>query len=192
MDDATNDIEPLAKGFVIRGLLREVKETYPPGIKALLSELPENLKPHFARPILHNLWYPYSVFTGLLEQMFHNIGKSAEGYLKELGIKTAERDLSTFYRMVLTITSPRIIGIRSRTFWPQMFRPGSFSMEEYQSVGMTLVLKDFPCVHPIHCPLICGYIQGLGKNWRKGFQVEHDLCVHRGSIVCSFQCRWQS
>ena len=182
---------PMAKGFVIRGLLKDVKETFPPGIAALLEHLPPSLKPHFDRPVLHSLWYPYEVFTGLLEVMHHHIGKDTDEYLRELGRRTSERDISTFFKMVLTIVSPKTIGERSRTFWSQMFRPGEFRLEAIHDRGMTLSLHGFPYIHPLHCRVVQGYIEGLGKNWRKGFVAAHDRCIHRGGAVCSFRCRWE-
>lgn len=179
-----------AKGTAIRGLLRDIKETHPPGISDILSRLPDDLRAHFEKPILHAVWYPYEVFTGLLDIMFERIGRGKPDYLIELGRRSVERDLNTFYKMVLSIASPKILGERSRTFWSAKFRPGEFQVTDVTRDGYLLILRDFPMIHPSHCLVLQGYIQALGEHWRKDLVTTHETCVHHRGEYCSWRCRW--
>ena len=182
--------EGQAKGTVIRGLLRDIKNTHPPGIADVLRRLSDETRSYFEKPILHGRWYPYRVFTALLETMFEHIGRGKPDYLIEVGRRAVDQDLSSFFKLVLTIVSPRILGERSRTFWQQKFRPGSFRVTDIEDTGYVLVLEGFPMIHPAHCLMIEGYIQALGEHWRKDLETVHIECVHHRGQVCAWRCRW--
>jgi hypothetical protein len=88
------------KGVVLRGALKDVKESFPGGIPAFLDRLPGEARGEFfAVKIVHGMWYPYAGFVALLKAFHFLVGRGRTGAVTDLGMRAAERDLGTLLKI---------------------------------------------------------------------------------------------
>ena len=179
------------KGAVLRGFLREIKETSHGGIARFLELVPGDRRDRlFAERFLHVGWYPYEILEVLLETYFNQVARGNRSALFDLGIRSAQRDLGSAFQVLSWLTKPHVVGERSETIWQQKYNRGEMKLVESWDDGFRLELRGFPEIHRLNCEMVCGYMQGFGVRWRKEFRASHDRCVHRGAGLCSFVGQW--
>lgn len=180
------------KGVVLRGVLRDVKETAPGGIPKFLQHLPADIREKdFAHNIVHGMWCRYDAFAALLETYVKQVGFGRTSAVVDLGKRAAERDLGTLLKIYAAVSSPHRVGRHATAVWNQRFQnAGTMSVAAKEDASFRLVLEGFRGIHPLNCEFLTGYGLGAGRTWVASFQVVHDQCVHRGGGVCSWASRW--
>ncbi len=178
------------KGTLLRGIFRDIKETFPGGIPEFLNQLTEEEREPLKKQFLHNLWYPYETYIHLIAMALKIIGKGDIHYVDELAFRSAKRDLGTLFKLITLLTDPHIVAKRASIIWKQKFSRGNLVQADKTERGFVLEVVDFPEIHPLHCRIIKGYIEGVGNNWFKSFQAEKIGCVHQGHATCRYRCTW--
>jgi len=179
------------KGAVLRGILRDAKEHCPGGVPRLVDALPEDIRSSpFGAPILHSSWYPYRALGMLLETYSRLIAPHNPRVFRQVGLRTAELDVTTLLKVYAAISSPMRFADASARVWEQRFRNAGTSDVEKGDDSFRFSIRGFAEIHPLHCELLTGYGQSTGLRAAKTFTVVHDRCVHRGDSHCSFLSRW--
>lgn len=180
------------KGFAVRGLFKFIKKSgYAGGIEGLLATLDDEDRTLFDQKILSSSWYPYETFTVLLEAIDRELGEGDGSYLERVGEFSGSQDAGTIFKVVLTLASiERVISV-TPPFWKRYCDHGWFEPLEVKNGRLEIRLREFPQIHPGHCRLIGGWIQGLGISaGARNARVEQTACVHRGDPHCFFSATW--
>lgn len=184
-------MEAEVKGAVLRGILKDVKEKSPGGIPNLMDALPEDIRTaHFEAPVLHGSWFPYRALGALLEAYSGLIAPNQPQIFREVGRRTAERDVNTLLKVYAAVSSPIRFADATATVWGQRFRYVGTNSVEKGDRSFRFTISGFPGIHPLHCELLTGYGQSTGLRAAKTFHAVHDRCVHRADGECSFLSRW--
>jgi hypothetical protein len=178
------------KGVAIRGLLKSVKERGWP-VGDVVAGLPEPARASFVRSIVASTWYPYPVLTGLLETIERLHGEGGFALTRAFGARAAQRDLGTTFKIITAIASLEFFLKRAQVFWAQYCDTGQLLLERYSADGFVLRLDGFPAIHPGHCTLIEGWLEGIAiALGAEGDQCRQTLCVQRGDPRCEFTSTW--
>ena len=180
------------KGTAIRGLLKRVKETgYAGGIPAILAELPPASLKTFDHRILASGWYPYDSYGDLLTVVHRRLHGERDDALVELGRWLAKQDAGTTLKIFALFASVETMLQRGPFFWPRHCDTGVFETVDVQKGSGVGVLRDFPGVHPLHCRLLAGWVEGMavvaGAHTVRSEKVK---CVHRGDAWCEYRGSW--
>jgi len=176
------------KGFAIRGLLRFVKQSaYPGGIASILSRLPAEDQKSFDNPVTASAWYPYAVFAHLLHVIYQHIGKGDKSLLRRIGESSAEADVQGVFKIIAAIAGFQNLLPRAPLFWPRYFSRGKLVMLEINDRGARLEILDFPEIDPLHCLLLEGWFEQMGRLFKaNNVRVTHTACVHQGGRSCEY------
>ena len=182
------------KGFVIRGLLKYVKQSgHPGGIPGILDKLPEALRPTFKLKILNGSWYPYDAYAGLLEVVDREIGDGELSIMPEIGRFAARQEAGSIWKLVTYFSSVETLLQRSTLFWPRYCDQGIFETRDVQEGRGTGILRDFPGVSRGHCHLLCGWVDQMARNaGAKTVETVKTQCIHRGDEWCQYEGGWTS
>ena len=179
------------KGPVLRGVLRDAKETLTGGAAALVRALPRDIREaHFGESILQGAWYPYEALGALLETHLRLLDPGRPQAMQEVGARSAGRDLNTLLKAWSLVSSPSRIADMPALIWRQRFRNAGLASSEKGESSFRFTIADFPGIHPLHCEMLTGYGRAWGRQWAKSFENSHDRCVHRGASECSFFSSW--
>lgn len=178
------------KGAVLRGVLRDAKDT-PGGIPALLEKMPEATRQRFFKTnILHGLWYSYEALAALLDAYERIPSNASASAARALGARMAERDFTTLLKVYALVASPlRLAGVPVK-IWEQRFRNAGTSKSEPSDGRFRFTVLGFPWMHPMLCEILTGYGQAVGRRRTATFKTVHDRCVHRGHTECSWLSTW--
>jgi hypothetical protein len=178
------------KGVAIRGLLKTVKERGW-SVPDVVAGLPEAARASFQRSIVASMWYPYEALTGLVETIERLHGQGGYALTRDCGARAAQRDLGTTFKIITAIASLEFFLKRAQVFWAQYCDGGQLLLERYGADGFVLRLDGFPAIHPGHCVLIEGWLEGIGLALgAEGDQCRQTLCVQRGDPRCEFTSTW--
>jgi|FaiFalDrversion3_1042247.scaffolds.fasta_scaffold16170_2 hypothetical protein len=179
------------RGTVLRGVFKDVKEMMPGGVSAFMAHMPvSDRQEYFAKEIRHIQWYPYRALVVLLETYYQHVARYNPQKIVEMGIRAAQRDLTTIMKIYGVLTSPFTVGERSQLIWAQKYSKGEMVLVRKWDNGFDLELRGFPDIHRLNCLLVTGYIEGFGYNWRKTYRTTHEHCVHLGHATCVFHSVW--
>jgi hypothetical protein len=181
------------KGTAVRGLLKHAKESYPGGIDAVLATLAAPTRALFDQRILASSWCPYPAYTGLLAALAdrHREGRERATYLHELGRWAAAQDAGTTFKIVSMFASVETMLQRASLFWSRHCDTGVFETTDVQKGSGAGVLREFPDVHPLHCTLLGGWIEGMGEAaGARRATTTKVKCVHRGDRWCEYRGVW--
>lgn len=176
------------KGTAIRGLFRFAKDRVEGGIPETLSRLDDDDRVRFESRILASSWYPYELYGALLEALCPD---GDESFLIDLGRDLASQDAGATFKIVALFASVETMLQRSSLFWERHCDTGEFETVDVELGKGTGVLRDFPEVHPYHCRLLTGWIEGMGMAaGASEAEVTKTRCVHRGDPECRYEGRW--
>ncbi len=178
------------KGSILRGVLRDAKETTG-GIPGLMEKMPaEHRKEYFAFKIYHGSWYSYVAFTALLDAFSGVPGQRGAIAFQELGKRMAIRDFTTLFKAYALVSTPtRLAGV-PRKIWLQRFRNAGTASSTPGDRNFRFTIAGFPDMHPMQCQILTGYGLAVGRQKTKTFANSHDRCVHRGDKDCSWLSTW--
>jgi hypothetical protein len=178
------------KGVAIRGLLRSIKERGWP-VSEIVARLPEAAQASYQRSIVASVWYPYPALTGLIDTLERLHGQGEFTLTRQFGDRAAERDLGTTFKIITAIASLDFFLKRAQIFWSQYCNGGHFVLERVTKNSYVLCLEEFPDVHPGHCALIEGWLEGMGRAVGAEEHRSREIrCVHRGDPRCEFNSSW--
>ena len=178
------------KGVAIRGLLRSTKDRGW-SLPDVLAGLPEAVRPTFRSSIVASMWYPYPALTGLVETLERLHGRGGFSLTRSFGVSAAQRDLGTTFKIITAIASLEFFLKRAQVFWAQYCDGGQLLLEGYTKNSFVLRLEGFPDVHPGHCALIEGWLEGIGLAvGAEGNTCHETSCVHKGGSRCEFTSTW--
>lgn len=179
------------KGSILRGVLRDAKESVRGGIPRVMEALPPEIREvDFGRNIFHGMWYPYTAFAALLDGYGRAMGAAGPSVFQQLGMRMAERDFTTLLKAFAMVSGPARLADVPRKIWVQRFRGAGTASSEPGDRSFRFTISDFPGIHPKHCELLTGYGLASGRNKTSAFTNTHDRCVHRGDRDCSYLSRW--
>lgn len=180
------------KGFAVRGLFKFIKHSgHPGGIPAIVEKLPADVRGGLRNNILSSKWYPYPLFTSLLEVMDREIGRGEIGFMDRVGESAGSQDAGTVFKVVAVFTSTKRIVGYGPSFWKRYCDTGAFEVVESSDTSFHVALTDFPNIHRFHCQLVLGWVQGLGRvAGATGIQVKQVRCVHRRDARCEYKATW--
>ncbi len=79
-------------------------------------------------------------------------------------------------------------------FWVKHYSRGNFELTEYSEIKKTVIyrISDFK-VHPVLCPYLTGYFQGIAELTNKGSNIgtEEEACPFREGEYHEFVIRWK-
>jgi hypothetical protein len=180
------------KGFALRGLLRYGRQhALRPSV--LAADLPEAIRPLFDRPILHGDFYPYEAFTLLLHRLDEKLGYGDDSLVRDVGRFAGREDVRGIFRLASFITAPETAVRRAPVFWNRYCDTGTMRVLESRPGYLRLTLEGFLEIDPLHCPLIGGWIEGLGEVWGvRNASVRPVECVRKGDPRCLFEGGWET
>ncbi|NOZ85522.1 MAG: hypothetical protein GXP49_04540 [Deltaproteobacteria bacterium] len=188
------------KGITILGLVKLVKK------KASSEEMAsviDNLDPAdrevLQDRILVSSWYPYRVFNNLLESIDKVLGNGDGKLAYEIGRMSAERDLTTVYRSILSFLSTGFVTKKAFAAWKNYYSSGELELiqdaRDEQDRGrrvMKVRMKEFRTLSTFHCMNIVGwcekFVELLGVS---DVSVEETSCIHKGGDHCEFLLSWK-
>ncbi len=180
------------KGAAIRGVLKYVKSSgLTGGIGSVVAALPVEARTAFEAPILVSHWYPYQAFAALLEELDRRF-EHEKDLFHQYGRWSARQDAGTIFRLVSVFASVERLLPMSTLFWSRHCDSGRFETTQVQKGGGVGLLRGFPEIHPLHCRLLTGWIEGMVTVVGAGeVHVQHTRCVHRGDELCEFTGTWR-
>lgn len=156
-----------------------------------MRTLPDDVREaQFGTRILHGSWYPYSMLAVLLRAYLELLGPGQPQLIREVGARSAQRDLNTLLKAWSVISSPSRVAEMPAVIWRQRFRNAGVAEAEKGESSFRFTIAGFPEISPLHCEMLSGYGLAWGRVWTKEFSSVHDRCVHRGNADCSFLSRW--
>ncbi len=185
------------QGRSIRGVLRYVKlSEFKGGIPALLEHLPSAVRPSFNQPIRAFSWYPYVIYSTLLETVDREMGDGNLSLLEDVGRFSLRADASTTLKILKVFSSVDTLVHRGFSSWgPYLWRhhcdEGSVTLLESSRGTATMGLEEFPNVAPAHCRVNLGYLEEMGRAvGAASIRMTKTECVHRGDSRCAYRGEW--
>lgn len=185
------------RGRSIRGVLRYVKRSgHPGGIPALLRHLPDAIRPAFAEPIRSFTWYPYPVYSGLLETVDREMGAGDLSLMEAVGAFSLRADAGTTLKILGVFSSVDALVHRGFSSWgPYLWRHhcdrGSVTLIDSAQGTATMGLEEFPDIAAAHCRLNVGYLAEMGRAvGAADIRMIKTECVHRGDARCAYRGEW--
>jgi len=189
-------VEPRVKGVTILGLIKLIKKrASDEDMQRVIDRLQPEDRQVFDERILVSTWYPYRTFHNLLASIDEILGAGDGSLAHEIGRISAEMDLTTVYRSILSFLSPGFVTRRALAAWKNYYSPGRFEVVEEEKSGdrrlLRCRLEDFRTLSRVHCLNIAGwcekFIELLGGH---EISVQEVTCVHRGAGCCEFLLTW--
>ena len=181
------------KGTAVRGVLKYVKESgFAGGIPAVIAQLPDRSREVFGQRVLSSSWVPYAAYADLLVAVDRTFSHGDQSLMHPLGRWLGEQDLGTTFKIVALFASVETVLQRSMLFWGRHCDVGTFETLEATHGRAVGAIKEIPDIHPMHCRLVAGWIEGIGAG-AGGHEVavRHDRCVHRGHPWCEYTGTWE-
>ena len=184
------------KGVTILGLIKLVKKRATDAdMQRVLDRLDAADREVFDERILVSTWYPYRIFHNLLASIDEILGQGDGALAHEIGRVSAEMDLTTVYRSILSFLSPGFVTKRALAAWKNYYSPGQWEVVEEEKDGDTRLLRcrlaGFSTLSRVHCLNIVGwcekFIELLGG---KDIVVKESACIHSGAEHCEFLLTW--
>jgi len=188
---------PRVKGVTILGLIKLIKKRASnEDMDEVIARLPDGDRQVFDERILVSTWYPYSTFHSLLVSIDEVLGKGDGSLAREIGRISAEMDLTTVYRSILSFLSPGFVTKRALAAWKNYYDPGHWEVLAEEKTGDRRLLKcrlaDFRTLSKVHCLNIAGWCEKfmdlLGCT---EISVREVSCVHDGADSCEFEIAWK-
>jgi len=184
------------KGVTILGLIKLVKKrASEEDMQRVLDLLDDEDREVFDERILVSTWYPYRTFHNLLASIDEILGQGDGALAHEIGRVSAEMDLTTVYRSILSFLSPGFVTKRALAAWKNYYSPGQWEVIDEEKDGDNRLLRcrlaGFRTLSRVHCLNIVGwcekFIELLGG---KEIKVNEVACIHQGADNCEFLLTW--
>jgi predicted hydrocarbon binding protein len=180
------------KGTALRGVLHYLKVTGG-DIPDVLALLPQESRSAFDSPILVTSWYPYDAYVALLEAVTQRRAGGSLDLLPEIGRWLAMQDTGMFFKLVVSLASIETMARRCPEFWMHHCDTGTLectSIDVKRRTG-TAVIRGVPGIHPAHCGLVGGWIEGMAEGaGARGMKVRQVECAALGHSECRFEGAW--
>jgi hypothetical protein len=151
-------MEPLIKGYVLQVSQRYVLDT-----PAIAAKVPEAILEEVKRSeatIKSGEWYPRQeivlVWRALADACPDEASAAAE--LKKCGHTIAGTAVTTFFKLLLKMLSPRLFASKFPDFWARDHKGGTAALESVSDKGMVLLLNDVERFDHIG-PVASGFIE---------------------------------
>lgn len=184
---------PQASGRAFLGLIRHAKQTWgAPAFQSAVAQMPPPTRTVLAARVLHAKWYPYEAYQGFLEGLERSFAGSHAGFMRELGMASGKRDISTVFRIYLAIASTeRLIRGCSKVWASYYLDAGEMTATSCAPDDTCLRITGFPEMAPQHCRLMEGWMiatmDALGVVVNDGRET---ACTSQGDTVHEFRCTW--
>jgi hypothetical protein len=159
----------------------------------LLARLSAEDRAAASKPVLVHEWIEYAFWWRLLKATDQVLGTGDLAVVRAIGAFDAQENLSTIYKVFLTMLKPEFMLARSQFIWRQYYDSGVLTVAQGGPNRAEVHLKDFPGLPVGHEAEIIGWMgAAITMAGMKGCQVTHPgPCLARGDDHCQFIVTWE-
>ncbi len=157
----------------------------------VLPELSPSTRGIVTSTVLASTWYPFEALVDLIRTADRVLGKGDLAMAKDMGRFAATANLSTVFRFLVRLSTPRMILRKGASLW-----------HLHHDTGRAVALEDGPnrAIYEIHefgapdralCVSLEGWIERcLEMTGAKHPIVREEECATRSGTVCRFRGGW--
>ena len=146
-------------GVPILGLIKFIKRNMKDALPGIIGLLPPDLKRYMDERIEQNTWYPYELYTGLLHALDKVAGTGDLSYCVEQGRLSARHDLSTIYKIFVSVIDVKQLIPRAMTIWNGYYDTGTVEAGLVSDNELVITIKDFPGIDKAHIKNAQGWLE---------------------------------
>lgn len=136
-------------------------------------------------------WYPFELGQRLDEAIVQVIGGGRRDFFEQLGVASADKNLTTLHRSFLVEGDPHAFLAKAPQIYALYYQTGR---REYERTGPTegvLTTHDAETFSAPDCLTVVGwYRRALELCGVDGVRVVEEECRARGGAVCRYRVSW--
>ena len=180
------------KGSVLKSRLAFVEQSF--GDDALRRVM-ESLGPddqRALRMILPSSWFPFEVGRRLDAAIVSQVGNGDERFFERLGEASAEKNLSTVHRGLLTQGDAHAFLAKAPNIYRLYYEKGHRDYEKTGEREGVVTTYDAETFSAPDCGTVRGwYRKALEMCGVKNVRVVEEECRARGGSVCRYRISWE-
>jgi uncharacterized protein (TIGR02265 family) len=179
------------KGAILKSRLAFVKERFGvPGVQQVLATLPAEDQ-QVLKSILTVRWYPFELGKRLDDAIVAVCGNGDPAFFKQLGAASADKNLTTLHRSLLSPGNPHAFLARARTIYALYYETGRREYERTGDRSGVLTTHDAETFSAHDCQTVIGwYERALELCGASGIQVVETECRAGKGAVCRYEVSW--
>lgn len=179
------------KGAILKSRIAFVRERFgEPGVERVRATLPADDQ-QALKSILTVRWYPFEIGQRLDDAIVAVCGNGDPAFFKQLGAASADKNLTTLHRSLLSPGNPHAFLERARTIYALYYETGR---REYRRTGDrsgVLTTFDAETFSAPDCQTVIGwYERALELCGALGVQVAETECRAAGGATCRYNVSW--
>ena len=179
------------KGAILKSRIAFVRERFgAEGVEKVRAALPAEDQAAL-KSILTVRWYPFEVGKRLDDAIVAVCGKGDPAYFKQLGAASADKNLTTLHKSLLSPGNPHAFLARARTIYALYYETGRREYERTGDRSGVITTYDAQTFSAPDCQTVIGwYERALEMCGASGVRVEEVECRARGGAVCRYNVSW--
>lgn len=147
------------KGIAILGLIKFIKKNMKDKMPALVANLSPDTSKYMEEHIIISEWYPYKFYIELLRALDKIAGNGDLSYCIQQGRLSAEKDLSSIYKVFVSFTDSKLILTRGMSVWSSYYDTGNATVSEFSDHGSAVIIENFPEIDLAHVKNAQGWLE---------------------------------
>lgn len=170
-----------AKNFVLENYGQE-------GLDQLMARLDEGQRKILAVPLPVS-WLDAPTMIRFFETINELFGDGTEAIYRRIGQFNASRDIKSYYKFILALSSPALVLNRLPALWSAYYDTGILTVQ-VSGNRAEAVMTGFEDAG-VPCQIVCGFAEKtIEMTGGKNPHVEHEECVANGGPICRFVFTW--
>lgn len=158
----------------------------------VLEALSAEDRSQIEQAIFTTQWYPFALGERLDKAIVDVLGEGDESIFEEIGVKSAQRNLSSIHRSFVTPGNPqafmRLAGVIYRSYYDTGYR----AYEETSRCSGVITTYEAETFSVPDCLTVIGwYKEALRMCGAKNVEVVEEECRARGGRYCRYRFRWE-
>lgn len=157
----------------------------------VVPELSASTRAIVCETVLASTWYPFDALTDLIRTADRVLGKDDLALAKDMGRFAATANLSTVFRFLIRLSTPRMILKKGAALWHLHHDTGRAAAFEDGPNRAIYEIHDFGAPDRALCVSLEGWIERcLEMTGAKAAIVREEECATRSGTVCRFRGEW--
>jgi hypothetical protein len=161
----------------------------------------DDVVPHLSAPtrdivtgtVLASTWYPFETLVDVIRTADRIVGKGDLALAKEMGRYAATANLSTVFRILVRLATPKTVLAKGASLWSLHHDTGKAVATEDGPGGASYEIRDFGAPDRALCVSLEGWIERCMEiTGAKNVEVREEECATKGGPVCRFRGSWKT
>lgn len=181
------------RGLVLHARREFVESNFGPGAwEEVLAALPAAERAQFKAGLYTTQWYPFDLGERLDKAIVDVLGEGRESVFEEIGIKSAQRNLSSVHQSFLRPGDPQAFMRLSSTIYRSYYDTGHRTYEQTGPCSGVITTYEAETFSVPDCLTVIGwYKEALRMCGAQNITAVEELCRARGDSCCRYRFEWE-